>query len=81
MASQATTNLGSQATNDVTTVPRAKALGSQTALQSKWVGLVFLNNRIRTRVYQHETFDSFFKRVRILRTFVTPTDEFLISCR
>ena len=31
----------------------------------KSIGMVFLNNRVRTRVYPHESFDSFVKRVRL----------------
>ena len=33
----------------------------------KSIGMVFLNNRVRAKIYPHENFDSFVKRVRLVR--------------
>ena len=33
----------------------------------KSIGMVFLNNRVRAKVYPHESFDNFVKRVRLVR--------------
>ena len=46
--------------------PRGYRISQATSTSgAKQIGLVFLNNRVRTRVYPHEPMDTFVKRVRL----------------